>query len=46
MPIRKYSKTHTGPNNQAGGLKFGFINVEYQEETVEAVNMDPIMPAN
>jgi hypothetical protein len=34
MPIRKYNKTHTGANNQAGGLKFGFINVGYQEETV------------
>ena len=46
IPIRKYSKIHTGGNNQAGGLKFGFINVGYQEETVEAVDMDPIRPAN
>ncbi|HEY6885366.1 MAG TPA: hypothetical protein VI278_15130 [Nitrososphaeraceae archaeon] len=46
MPIRKYSKIHTGANNQLGGLKLGFINVGYQEETVEAVNTDPIIPAN
>ena len=46
IPIRKYSKTHTGANNQLGGVKLGFINVGYQEETVEAVNTDPIIPAN
>ncbi len=46
IPIRKYSKTHTGANSQDGGLKFGFINVGYQVDSVEIVNMDPIMPAN
>ncbi len=46
MPIRKYSKTHTGANNQLGGLKLGFINVGYQDDIVEAVNKDPIIPAN
>jgi len=46
IPIRKYSKTHTDANNQLGGLKFGFFNVGYQEETVDAVNMDPIIPAS
>lgn len=46
IPIRKYSEIHTGPNNQPGGLKSGFINVEYQVDNVEAVNTDPIIPAN
>ena len=46
IPIRKYSKIHTGANNQLGGLKFGFINVGCQEETVEAVGMDPVIPAS
>ncbi|HET7391352.1 MAG TPA: hypothetical protein VFJ51_11050 [Nitrososphaeraceae archaeon] len=46
MPIKKYNKIHIGPNNQLGGVKLGFINVEYQVDTVEPVNTDPITPAS
>lgn len=46
MPIRKYRITQIGPNIQPGGVKSGFSKVTYQFVTDEAVNIDPIMPAN
>ncbi len=46
MPIMKYNKIHTGANSQLGGLKSGFINVEYQLDTDEAVNIELIIPAS
>jgi len=46
IPIRKYNIIHTGANIQFGGEKTGFSRVTYQPVTAEAVNIDPIMPAN
>ena len=46
MPIRKYIITQIGANIQPGGVKSGFSKVTYQFVTDEAVNIDPIMPAN
>lgn len=45
IPIRKYNEIQTGPNNHPGGLNSGFINVGYQVDRVEKVNIEPIMPA-
>jgi len=46
IPIIKYKMVQTGPNTQLGGLKLGLVKVTYQEETDEAVNNDPKIPAN
>jgi len=46
IPIIIYSKVHTGPNSQLGGLKKGLFKVRYQVETEEAVDIDPIKPAD
>jgi hypothetical protein len=46
MPISIYSKVHTGPNSQLGGLKKGLFKVRYQVETEEAVDIEPMKPAD
>jgi len=46
MPISIYSKLHTGPNSQLGGLKKGLFKVRYQVETEEAVDIEPMKPAD
>jgi hypothetical protein len=40
IPIITYSKDHTGPKIQPGGLKLGFIKVRYQVE-VEGLTDNP-----
>jgi hypothetical protein len=43
--ISKYKVDHTGANTQAGGLKLGFIKVEYQGSLDVYVIMPPMKDA-
>lgn len=44
MPIRMYSKVHTGPKIQLGGLKDGLTTVLYQPPTAVDVNKPATAP--
>lgn len=46
IPISRNKVIHTGENNQPGGLNETLFNVEYQVDIEEAVNIEPITPAN
>ena len=46
IPMSKYSKVHTGPKTQFGGLNDGFTRDAYQVGMEAKVNMDPINPAS
>ena len=45
IPIIRYSKVHTGPNSQLGGLNAGLFNAAYQVGMESIVNTVPIRPA-
>lgn len=45
-PISIYSKVHTGPKIQLGGLKKGLFKAAYHVEIAETVKKEPINPAD
>jgi len=46
IPMSTYKVIHTGPNNQLGGLKAGFLSAAYQVGTAGAVKTEPMIPAS
>ena len=43
-PIKVYSKIHTGPNTQLGGLNAGFIKLTYHVGIAGTVKKEPTTP--